>query len=111
MPITSGLDDDSLSAGADLVANRCLYAQFSSRQQSERYFIADRAGEPLVFGHPRDRRKTHAGAPADDFEDGSDRIDLRDGRDVGGEGGVDVRHDDGRSAQFKVLGRMGHLLV
>ena len=70
------VDDDRLAAAADFIADRRFDAEFSARQESEGDLVAHRASDPSLFCDPGHRRKTHAGGPADDFQNGSDRSNV-----------------------------------
>ena len=73
------VDDNRLSALTDLVAKRGLDLQFAAGLQSEVDIVADAARDPTVFGHARNRSKTHPRRSAHNAKNRRDRLDAADG--------------------------------
>ena len=68
----------------DFVADRRFHLKLSARLQSEGNLVPNPAGDPAIFGHPRDRGKTHPGRLADHLEDGRYDADSADHFDIAG---------------------------
>jgi hypothetical protein len=54
-----------LAAVADFVADRLVNFELAAGVEPELDPVLDQAGDPALLGHPRDRRKAHAGGVAD----------------------------------------------
>ena len=75
------VDNYRLAVLTDVVADRCLDLQFAARLQAKGNVVPHAAGNPAIFCDPGDCRKSHAGGLADNFENGGNGIDPRDGPD------------------------------
>src|SRR3954454_20520152 len=72
------VDDNSLTALPDLMADRGLDLELVTGLQPERKFVTRGTCDPAVLGDAGNGRKPHAGGPADHVEDGRDRSDSAD---------------------------------
>ena len=77
------IDHDRVPAVSDLAADGGFHLQLSAGLQAEGDLVANRAGNPTIVGHARDRGESHAGRAADHFQDRRNHIDRGDRRDVG----------------------------
>jgi hypothetical protein len=95
------IDRDEPSALADLVADRRFHLQFAARLQSEANPVADRARNPSILCDSRHCREAQTSRPANHFENGRDRIDLRNGEEFLGES----LHAAAPLLQWRIKGR------
>src|SRR3954452_1173847 len=72
------VDDNSLTALPNLMADRGLDLELVTGLQPERKFVTRGTCDPPVLGDARNGRKPHTGGPADHVEDGRDRSDSAD---------------------------------
>ena len=86
------VDNDGLPGAPDLVEDGGLDLELAARLKSELNVIENRAGDPSVLGHARDRGKAHPRRAADDVENCRNGVDARDRVDVGLQF-VTQRHD------------------
>jgi hypothetical protein len=84
------VDDDGFVALPDLVAKGSPDLKFPAGWQAEFNFVADRTANPPLLGNARHGRKTHAGRPADHFQNARNRRNALHGSDIRGEV---ARHD------------------
>jgi hypothetical protein len=77
------VDDHDLAALPDFIADGGFNLQLAAGLQAERDMIQHIAGNPPVFGYPRNSRKTHPRAAANHFQHGFhtrnplDSVDVR----------------------------------
>jgi len=76
------IDHHELAALPDLVADRGADLELAPGRKPEVDLVAHRAGDPAILGDACDGRKTHAGRAAAHFENGRDRVDAGDQRNV-----------------------------
>lgn len=85
------VDYDRVARLPDLVAERGVDAQLSSRLQTEADPVLDGQAHPSLGRYPGDGGKTHSGRAGDDVEYRRNRRDRLDRRDIGAE--IFVRGD------------------
>jgi hypothetical protein len=73
------VDDDSMAAFADFIANGRLDGQFAACHQAKFNLVESLADDPAVFGNPGDGGEPHTRRLADDVKDRRHHIDVGNG--------------------------------
>ena len=77
------IDDDPLTACADLIADGGLEFELAAGFQAKLNVVVHTTGDPAIRRDASNRGEAHARRPANDFENSRHDLDPRDCRNVG----------------------------